>query len=614
MIFEDLTEEQKKLVTAPTGNICCFAVAGSGKTESIAFRALYLLERGYQPDEILLLTFSNKAAREMSSRVNALVATNYNEIINFEAFTFHRLGLFLSRQYPHLLDIKPDFVVIDKKGRDPLMEQARSEIVARYKIKGLPKYTVISEIYSGTINHNDTFDEYMKKFYKIKNPSHLMAINQIFKRYIELKKENNLIDLDDLLLNALDLLQKDIVRQNVVSHYKTVLVDEYQDINWVQHDIIRLLNANNNTLVIGDKNQTIFEWRGSKDKYIENFPNEFPDVTTYYLTANFRSTQPILDFAADSINHNEQERPVELVSRIPFFNPQLPMIFEGKTMEDLYNLAADDILCNFADDLQNTVVLLRYNADCETCQHVFEKRGIACATDSALLLSATKYFKDIDNFLKFINAPEDCNFKFILRLFGIVKKPEEFVNILKKNNYDFHKDIVFENPTLQSKFNKLKELFFTKELTIAEQIEVFMQNFYSKIVYKTITKSEQAFEDINHIITQAKTFRDYKDFVDYFAVNNDLPAASTEHVKITTVHRAKGLEWNHVYLLGVNDNFFPKNNEDLSNERKLFYVACTRARTDLIIGFYSKDTLGNDSYPSIFLEEINRDLYIFDGN
>lgn len=161
----------------------------------------------------------------------------------------------------------------------------------------------------------------MKKFYKIKNPSHLMAINQIFKRYIELKKENNLIDLDDLLLNALDLLQKDIVRQNVVSRYKTVLVDEYQDINWVQHDIIRLLNANNNTLVIGDKNQTIFEWRGSKDKYIENFPNEFPDVTTYYLTANFRSTQPILDFAADSINHNEQERPVELVSRIPFFNP-----------------------------------------------------------------------------------------------------------------------------------------------------------------------------------------------------------------------------------------------------------------------------------------------------
>ena len=607
MEFKDLTSEQKIVVQAPIGNIRVTAVAGAGKTATLAFRVQELLNRGVSPDEILLITFSNKAAIEMSKRVSYLIPDS-----NFSADTFHSFGNKLCKRFSSELGLPKDFKILKPDLKKTVMEEARKKILSESKVNSVPKYNVLLEMYSGAINHNMKFEDYITKFYNIKKPVVIETIKNIFKEYIFSKQNQGFVDFDDLLLNTYDLLNNARIKRIINKEYKHILVDEFQDINYIQSIIIKKLNGNDSLFIIGDSSQSIYEWRGSDSSYIQNFDKEFKNVQSYQLTTNFRSTQEILNYCEDSINNNPDSGEIKLRSNNSYGD--LPAIFSADNPKEAYEIIATDISKNYLKELDNVAILVRYNAECSDVKRIFDKIGIPTVIDKTKSLTSTKHFKDIRNFLIFLEDPNPETCTNILPLFGIGKsKHQQLINDLKKVNFDFSK-LNSSDQKINAAAALLSGVFFKKGITISEKIDKFFELVYKDLILKSRTNHEQIFEDIDFIIKQSIAFKTFNDFENYYAINEDLESTSAAAVKVLTVHKAKGLEFKYVYIIGLNEGYFPKNLDDpkeVENERKLFYVGCTRAKEALIICFYEHDINGQPLVPSIFIEEVSQQLYNF---
>jgi len=608
MEFKDLTQEQKQIVTAPIGNLKTVAVAGSGKTNCLSFRVKQLVDKyDVKPSEILMLTFSNKAAKEMTKRVSYLLPDQ-----NFTSETFHSFGSKLTQKYHKELGLSKKFKILNQQDKKSLMELSRKRVLSSNKVRAVPKYNVLLEMYSGSLNHNMKFEEYAKKFYKITKPDVIDVIKLIFKEYIIQKQNNSFVDFDDLLLNTYDLLNDNRIRRQINKQYKHIIIDEFQDINFIQNEIIKKLNGNNSLFVIGDSNQCIYEWRGSDDKFIDSFEQDYPNAKVFHLTTNFRSTQEILDLAEDSINNNRPKEEVKLIAESE--GGFKPIIFSAADPTDAYETTANDIVSNYSSELQNVAVLLRFNADCSDAKQIFDKMGIPAVIDKTKSLTSTKHFKDIKSLLAFIDDPNKDTIQPVLSNFGIIKsQQQDLIDYLKKINFNFSKFDYKNNVKVADIFRLIISLFFTKDNSISKNIELFYETFYKDNIIKNRTNHEQIFEDIERIIKQSKNFDDFNEFSNYYTINDDEEVSTrfTPSVKIMTLHKSKGLEFPHVYILGLNNGILPQSltDEEVINERKLFYVGCTRAMNDLMICYYENDVDGEPLNPSIFIDELNEGVY-----
>ncbi|MBQ3420959.1 MAG: ATP-dependent helicase, partial [Romboutsia sp.] len=406
-MLSELDEDQRKVVQASFNPILCNAIAGSGKTRVLTYRLSYLLANGVKPSEIILLTFTNKAAREMVDRVVKLTDINPKELMGG---TFHHIAGRFLRKYSSHLGYKSNFTIYTPEDSKDLLKWITSEEIKEYEglKRNFPKSSAIYAMYSSCVNKNKNLNEILDQNGFSKQVNELII--NIISRYLKHKKENNIMDFDDLLVNFEKILKIDEIRNKISSRYKYLFVDEYQDVNDLQASIVKLLNNDNpNIFVVGDLNQSIYEFRGSNIKNILKFRDEYKNCQVFPLRYNYRSQGAILDLASDSINRNKQKEKIEMLPFIKHTNK--PQVRAYKTVFT----EADGIAKNILDKKRNNkdfkfsdnAILVRNNIQTNALEFTFKRYNIPFRLLSGKSFIERKHIRDIISFLKFYANPKD---------------------------------------------------------------------------------------------------------------------------------------------------------------------------------------------------------------
>ena len=619
---KDLDPEQLKAVCAPLTNTCVFAIAGSGKTRVLTYRVANLINNGIKENSMLLLTFTNKAADEMITRIKKLLNKSR---LSLTAGTFHSVASLFLRKYAKEIGYTKGFDILDSKSQKNLIKNCRDYYVVNYKVNDseFPSHNVLTEIYSGAINHNLSFVDFIKKYYPYIKGVTVDAILLIFQDYVDRKETTNCMDFDDLLLNFLDLLQNKSIQKEITDHFKYVFVDEYQDINWIQYEILELLNkGNDNMFVIGDSNQCIYQFRGSNDKYIDLFEKTHENVNKFHLTYNYRSTPQILNLAESSINNNDLNYTVELHTKNP--DSSKPFVFGTQEKDKQIEYIAKDILKYHSKELNNVAILVRKGAEIERIKEILSKEGITSKIKGGNSLLQTKHFNDIYNILSSLENPaNEVAFKHTLGLFNIYKtNVDKIYSNLKQNKFNLNKYSLTLAPQANSAMSLLISLKNAPYKNVSEKIRQISDMFYTKYIHTKFANADEIDEDIRYLMISSERFKEINQFIDFYLLERckERETSSKSSITIITMHKAKGLEWDYVYIPNMNKSEFPRskekdindNTEQVQNERKLFYVATTRAKKELVISYSMELEDGKEIGPSVFLEELEPDTFDHD--
>ena len=612
--------EQQKAVSAPISDICVTAVAGSGKTRVLTCRTATLIYNGEMEDSIILVTFTNKAANEIIRRVGELLPSYQNELLYG---TFHSICCHFLRKYCDKLGLKENFGIVSPQEQVALMQNFRNEHIHIYfndDESKLPSGAILSEIYSGAINKNITFNDYIRKDYANKIPvESIENIIDFFESYEKYKEVNNKLDYDGMLLCFYDLLYYyPEIKEEINSQYKHILVDEYQDINWLQHDILKLLNANSSIFAIGDAAQCIYQFRGSEPKYITDFKNTYPNASLFTLSKNYRSCHSILKLAENSINHNE----FNIVINSVFKNNYLPEVYSLPTPEAEAEFIVSHILENYRDELNNVAILVRTSRQQKLIIDTFKAHNVNLHM-SKDDISEYKCIKRLIPLMIFCeNTNDSLAFKDALLSFNGVgeKLATEAVMQYKTNGNNISK-IKVKQEALKNALARLSKLEgkVSKE-GVESRLERRPASLIS-LIMETFLKSELSAKEIKVISALKHYIENYKSTIAvYDAIKKgDINIfAQNNSVSVLTMHSAKGLEWEYVYIPFITNNVFPKcpyweldkNTDNIKSERNLFYVALTRAKERLFITYSTESA--NPKYhagPSLFIKELDKKLY-----
>lgn len=616
-IKKELDEQQLAAVEAPFGNTCVFAIAGSGKTRTLTYRVANLIDNGVPESEIMLLTFTNKAADEMTERICKVLG---KKKLNLTSGTFHSVASGLLRKYAKEIDISPKFKIATPGIQFAFIEKCRLEYLENY-MSGFnndefPSVNVIADIYSGAINHNKTFRDYMKEFYSYYRNETPDGIILILKDYVKRKEKENMLDFDDLLLNFMDLLSVDKVRKEINQSFKYIFVDEYQDINWMQYEILEKLNTNN-MFVIGDAKQCIYQFRGSRPEYIDRFKNTHEDVASYSLTYNYRSTPEILKFAEEAIFYNDPQNRVIMETKNP--KGSMPFIFghddEIKEVEKIAEIIKENHM-----DLEETAILVRRGAQVNMVERIIRKAKIPCNIVGSVSMYDMEHIQDLIAFLQLID--DKTNEAAFARVAGIfrgvgAKTSAEIYDRLKDANFDYLTTAKRLKGTQQNVVNTLAKIVLNDYSDISSMLQYVINIFYGNYAKNRFPDFPERMEDIRYFFRLTSEYDDLTNFLDDVATKKKQERKQDRKcLTIITMHKAKGLEWDNVFIPFVDKNEWPRcrdkeylfNNENIKNERNLFYVAVTRAKKHLYISyslFYTEKPAG----ASLFLEEIDEDAY-----
>ncbi len=412
---KELNEQQYAAVTAPPGPSLVIAGAGSGKTRTLIYRVAYLLEQGIPPDRILLLTFTNKAAREMMRRVADLLG---HELASLWGGTFHAIGNRVLRQYAPQVGFQRDFSILDREDAKDLIKTCVAESGIDEKITRIPKAEVLAEIFSLAVNMQKSVPDILLEHYA--HFDQLGAeIKQLQQQYAARKRATNALDFDDLLVLWLKLLQEqEELREQYQRRFQFILVDEYQDTNKLQSDLIDLLAArHHNVMVVGDDAQSIYSWRGANFQNILKFPERYPDTRIYKIETNYRSTPQILQVANAAISPNQNQFNKELTpARKEGPKPVLIVCHDG--FEQAAFVAQRVLeLREEGTDLNNMAVLYRAHFHALELQLELVRRNIPFNITSGVRFFEQAHIKDVAAFLKLVMNPRDeLSFKRLVQL------------------------------------------------------------------------------------------------------------------------------------------------------------------------------------------------------
>jgi DNA helicase-2/ATP-dependent DNA helicase PcrA len=659
----ELNEQQLAAVTAPPGPSLVIAGAGSGKTRTLTYRVAYLLEQGIPADRILLLTFTNKAAGEMMRRIGDLLGY---ELRSLWGGTFHSIGARVLRLHADLLGYQKDFTILDRDDAQDLIKACMADAQIDKKDKHFPKPAVLNEIFSLTANTHKTTEELVDGQFSYFSQFAEQIADQ-HKRYIARKRATNAMDFDDLLALWLKLFQDNAeIREQYQRRFQFILVDEYQDTNKLQSDLIDLLAAkHHNVTVVGDDAQSIYAWRGANFANILEFPKRYPGAKVFKIETNYRSTPEILNVANAAIAANVNQFAKELApARKSGLKPALVACQDaGQQAAFIAQRALE--LRDEGMSLNNVVVLYRSHFHALELQLELTRQQIPFSITSGIRFFEQAHIKDATAYLKFVANPRDeISFKRLVQLLpGIAAKGADklFQIFQSRSRGD---ETQFEIGNRQSAIGNQAEpphvifykiatalQFCTKsvpkkavvawaqfvatvsqleEATVrksaAKMLRLVMDAGYDDYLKENFPNYERRLEELQQLAEFAFQFDSVEEFLTQLALLTNVEAEDdnaakddTEKLKLSTIHQAKGLEFDAVFVIMLCDGMFPstrsmESNEGEEEERRLFYVAITRAKNELYLSYPlirgGYGNTGNDAFqsPSRFLSEIPKNL------
>ena len=654
---KELNAEQLKVVREGDGPCLVLAGAGSGKTRTIVYRMAYLLEQGILPDKILLLTFTNKAASEMLSRVQALTGVNAKMLWGG---TFHSVANRFLRKFAPSLGFKQNFTILDEDDSHSLLKACVKESGAVSIYGRFPSPAVIKHVLSFAVNSRIPIEEALEK--KAPGLFRLTAeIKDIAGRYEKKKRAGQMMDFDDLLSNLVKILREHAdIRERLARHFEYILVDEYQDTNPLQAEMISLLAPESkNILVVGDDAQSIYSFRAATVQNILKFPKIYPNTKIFQLETNYRSTPEILNLANDVIAKNLMQFPKNLRSVWESFPPyggspegrEKPDLHIAPTAEDEAKFIVKKIsaLLNAGISPKNIAVLFRAAHHSQSLEFELGKQGIAYEYRGGVRFFERAHIKDVLAYLRIFNQPADeAAWRRILTIHeGIGEATAEKI-FTEVRGFDSIEKIIshgfaFNLPErarlgwqeFKSVIGKLLEYHGhdsdSKESEIAdpdrrrgqnpaELVKALANSNYRDYLAAEHENSDDRLEDIGQLAVFAEKYDTLTDFLAEAMLYEGYQsrAASSEggqRIVLSTIHQAKGLEWDSVFVINLVDGGFPNQRaalEDggLEEERRLFYVAVTRAKRNLFLTYPETARMGGLAWntPSMFLQEIDERL------
>ncbi len=619
--------KQMEAILKTDGPILIIAGAGSGKTKVLTTKIAYLVDNGVPTDNILAITFTNKAAKEMKDRVIGLLGSvGYQLRIS----TFHSFGVFLIHEHYDLLGYKENFTILDSDDSLTLIKKIMKDLninIKDYNPKAIRNS--ISSSKNELISASD-FERFIGNDFDQK-------VFEVYQRYEKKLLLNNSLDFDDLLFLPIKLFRE---YPEVLRHYQElyqyIMVDEYQDTNEAQYILIKMLSAlNRNICVVGDESQSIYSFRGSNYRNILNFEKDYKDCETILLEQNYRSTSTILDSANDVIKNNKHRKDKKLWTENEIGDKLQYYRALDEKDEALYVVNQINILVDNGVNKSDIAVLYRTNAQSRVMEEALLKENIPYKVVGSFYFYNRKEIKDLICYLRLIyNTSDDISLQRVINVpkRGIgLKTIESLIEKANLNNSSIF-DVIDDGKELNFKIMINGIISELDNYTLTELIDLVLDKtgMRKELESEKSIESEIRLENLEEFKSITKAFEEKNGIVSLedFLTEISLVSDVTEHredndvVTLMTVHSAKGLEFENVFLIGMEEGVFPHSNsffddEALEEERRLCYVAITRAKKKLwLVNAHKRLLFGNDSYnkPSRFIDEINPNNIIEDGS
>lgn len=639
-----LNEEQFRAVTSRPGKALVIAGAGSGKTRTLTYRVSWLLDQGESAREILLLTFTNKAAREMVERVRSLVA---GDVSDLWAGTFHSICNRILRRHAEEIGFTKSFSILDRDDQKSLMNAVVAACEIDTKQRRFPKPDVLISMFSLLANTNITLEKLLHEKY----PYFIEWLDDLEKvraAYAKKKRDTNSLDFDDMLSLTVNLFRE---HPDVLAIYRKrfhhILVDEYQDTNSVQSELIDLLAGENNSLMaVGDDSQSIYSWRGAEVDHILNFQKRYADSIVHTIETNYRSVPEILELSNAAISKNSMRFEKNLRSSraevgakpalVALEDPSTQASFVAQRMLELRDEGIE---------LSEMAVLYRAHFQSLEIQMELTRRGIPFSITSGLRFFEQAHIKDVAAFLRFVtNRKDEVSFKRMVQLLpgcgpGASEKlwRKWLLDPASGNPEPPEKwsEILLPYPVPKKAAKHWQQLCYTLDelnpnsqfASPSEMIFSVLEGVYDDYLKESFDNYESRRADIEQLIQYGANFEDVLEFLSQLSLmsttdgepTGDKTELDDDKVTLSSIHQAKGLEWKAVFLIWLVDGQFPNgrileadDEAAFEEERRLFYVALTRAKDDLYLTYpmlnpksYTGDILCR---PSRFLDDFPKEM------
>lgn len=627
---DELNDAQYEAAAHLNGPVLVVAGAGTGKTRTLTYRVARLIEQGVRPEAILLLTFTRKAAREMLRRASMLLDERTERV---SGGTFHSFANMLLRQYSAEIGYASSFTILDQGDSEDVINLLRTRLGLASKNRRFPKKQTLQRMYSASVNTLTPLDLVIAKDFP-QFAEQVEEIEGLAQAYVVYKRQNNVMDYDDLLVNLVTLLEKhDGIRKKLGEQYRYVMVDEYQDTNKLQARIVRqLAEGHDNVMVVGDDSQSIYSFRGANFRNIMDFPKQFDRTRIITLEENYRSTQPILDFTNDII-----ERAAEKYTKTLFTNKDSGMTpaliaMEGENTQSRFIAQQILELREEGVPLKEIAVLFRAGYHSFDLEIELARANIPYVKFGGLKLMETAHVKDLLGYLRIIENPKDIVSwtRALLLCDGVGPvTAERITEVILKGL----------NPLHDSADERIRQTARGEEITVmldvlrdianpalapGDKVERLLR-YYTPILKARYDDHPKRLKDLEMFQTIAERYGQLSIMLTDMAleppnesVEDMLPDGhEDEFVTLSTIHSAKGLEWNTVFVMYLVDGRFPvtmaaESNESMEEERRLFYVACTRAKQRLYLTYptniYDRATGTILSKVSRFLDGVSENL------
>lgn len=593
----ELNPAQYEAVTTTEGPVLVIAGAGSGKTRTLVYRVAHLMQQGVAPENILLLTFTRKAAQEMLWRAGRLLNDSCNRVVGG---TFHGTANMLLRRYGSCLGFGSNFTIIDRADAEGIVNLLKSSLGLVGASKQFPSKRALVNMISGAVNKSMELEDLVYEQY-----AHLSEflddILNLQKHYRDFKFDNGLMDYDDLLVNWKRLLQEsEEVRRAISSRYSHIMVDEYQDTNLVQADIVRLAAyTHDNVMVVGDDSQSIYSFRGADFFNIMRFPKIFAGTRIIKLEENYRSTQPILTFTNDIIRNAAEKYTKTLFTKTE--GGPRPLLYAGRDEREEARFVIGKIrqLRQNGIDLEEIAVLFRsgfhsYKLELELGSEGldFEKRGGLKLTESA-------HMKDVLSYLRVLTNPQDTLSwnRILLQIDKVGPKTAQKITEAIVGSPEPFRTLAdyAAGRTWRESFARLTRLF--QELHTGEHspqalydiVLAYYQPIFEQLFADDYPKRQKDLDQLKSIMAGYENLQSFIDdtALDPPETDQHIPRGQRERLILSTIHSAKGLEFEAVFVIGLAEGRFPHaaamQGEQWEEERRLLYVAATRAKKYLYL-------------------------------
>lgn len=630
---KELNEAQFKAVTTTDGPLLIVAGAGTGKTRTLVYRVARLVEIGVKPESILLLTFTRRAAFSMLARAASLADARCQRV---SGGTFHSLGHSVLRKFADHAGVAKNFTVLDQSDTEDLIDLLRRQIRIT-KAQHFPRKRTIGAMFSMMVNKVLTLKQVLNQHYP-QFVDERRNLETLFKAFEDFKRSRHMLTYDDLLVRQREALETSAeMREQLSDQYRYIMVDEYQDTNKLQAQIVKLMTArHDNVAVVGDEFQSIYSFRGASHRNMLEFPKLFPSAKIIKLEENFRSTQPILDVANAIIGDVKESYKKRLYSHIE--GGETPVVVSARDENEQSQFVAQRIaeLREEGVPLSDIAVLFRSSSHSFDLEIELGRAGVPFRKFGGIRFAESAHIKDVLAFLRVVVKPSDTLSWFrtlklidhigdatvyqILEHLGVeqreVRSAKTKANLFKK----LHRFPA--RAAYKAELIRLARVFanMVEAKTPSEQLSTVLR-FYRPLLKSKYDDVQRRGRDLEHLQAIAKRYKTPAKLLDDIALDpteataqDNAPRRSSGFVTLSTVHSAKGLEWDHLFVIWMTDGWFPSSRfqdefDDYDEERRLLYVATTRAKKELHFVYPAVDVYRGpetDGTPTLsrFLEPI----------